>query len=114
LHHTTTLSTIHSALKFKTSAIIFGLVLCANGSISVARADESKSGLQTELTDTTISGYVDASADIGAGAPSELSASFSVSSVPEPSSIGLFAVGIAALGLVGLANRRSGFQNTRR
>jgi len=99
-------STLHLVMKFKTAAIILGVFLFANALISVARADESKPGLQTELTDTTISGYVDASADIGVGAPSDLSASFSVSTVPEPSSICLFATGVLAFAAFGTVTRR--------
>ena len=88
---------LYVVMKFRTSAVTLGLMVFVSAFISVGHADEHASGLQTELTDTTISGYVDSSADIGVGASSDLSASFSPSSVPEPSSLGLIGLGVLAI-----------------
>jgi hypothetical protein len=97
---------LRTVMNFRASSVTLGLLLFASASFSVAHADEHASGIQTELADTTISGYADASADIGVGAPSDFSASFSVSSVPEPSSVDLIAVGSLAFGLFGMARHR--------
>jgi hypothetical protein len=90
----------------QTSAITLAFALFANALICDANADERPSGLQTELTDTTISGDVDASADIGTVAPPDLSATFSISAVPEPSSIRLLSVGAAGVIIFSIAKRR--------
>ena len=93
-------------MKLKTSAVSLALALFANALICDAHADERLSGLQTELTDTTISGYVDASADIGTVASPDLSATFLISAVPEPSSIRLLSVGAAGVIIFSIAKRR--------
>jgi hypothetical protein len=88
--------------ELRTLVIVLVMSFLFNGLIPVAFADEKPSAFQTELTDTTVSGYVSASADLpfptdsDALAPADMSASFSPSSVPEPSAISLFAVGILA------------------
>ncbi len=87
--------------ELRTLAIVL-VVSFLNGLIPVAFADEKTSPLQTALTATTVSGYVSTSADLpvpmdsGTLAPADMSASFSPSSVPEPSAISLFTVGIFA------------------
>jgi len=58
-------------------------------------ADEKPSALESALGYTTISGNVESSVlvDDGMLAPSDISTSFSLSPIPEPSSIDLIAVG---------------------
>jgi hypothetical protein len=76
---------------------------------SSVRADEKTTQIQTALSSTTVSGYDTASItwsgssdsstlmDSSTFAPSASSASFSPSSAPEPSTIGLFSIGVLAL-----------------
>jgi hypothetical protein len=90
-------------------AIIATIVFSATACVSGARADEKMSMIQTELSNTTISGGDvtlynpgDSSdspmlTDSSTFAPSTFSESFSPSPVPEPSTIGLFAAGILTL-----------------
>jgi hypothetical protein len=99
------LSKLQFRMKFRTSAITVALALVANALISVAYADERLSGIQTELTDTTISGYVNASADVGTTVPSDFSVADSISAVPEPSSIVLFAMGAVGFIIFTRSNR---------
>jgi hypothetical protein len=97
--------------ELRTLVIVLVMSFLFNGLIPVAFADEKPSAFQTELTDTTVSGYVSASADLpfptdsDALAPADMSASFSPSSVPEPSAISLFAVGILAFAVFARSTR---------
>ena len=101
-------------------ALLIALVTTA--SVPVARADEKPSAIQTALSNTTLGGgdiplYVDpissdGSINIAVGnvdGIAGLSMSFSPSSVPEPSSIGLFAVGAVGIFIYSIANQRRRF-----
>lgn len=90
-------------------ALIVLAVAFSGAVVPAAFADEHPSALQTALTSTTVSGG-DIPPDFGLTGVSDSppvvgtsddfaapSVSFSPSSVPEPSSIGLFATGILAL-----------------
>ena len=59
-------------MKLRTAVTVLAFTFIANALVFVADADEQRPiALQTELTDTTISGYVETS--------------ISISEVPEPS-----------------------------
>jgi PEP-CTERM motif len=98
----------------KKSILILAVALFAIA--SSVRADEKMNSLQTALSSTTISGYDTVSfassdssilMDSSTFAPSEFSASFSPSPAPEPSTIGLFSIGLLALIIFVRVNRGS-------
>jgi preprotein translocase subunit SecG len=104
--------------KLNRATIILAIAFIANAFVTAAYADEKFSSFDTALTSTTLSGgdipwynpgdSSDSSilTDSSALAPSAFSVSFSPSPVPEPTTMGLFAVGILILGIFAKAKRR--------
>ena len=100
--------------KLNRATIILAIAFIANAFVTAAYADEKFSSFDTALTSTTLSGGDipwynpgDSSilTDSSALAPSAFSVLFSPSPVPEPTTMGLFAVGILTLGIFAKAKR---------
>jgi hypothetical protein len=110
--------------KFGTVVILLGIALIANAFVAVAHADEPRpSAFQTALSNTTLfdnfppacGDSTDTNVVIGGDTinAAGLSSSFSVSSVPEPSSVGLIAVGSVVFAMVGVTRQRSLYRTNR-
>ena len=99
--------------KFGLATIALAITLIANTFVTVAHADEQIAPLQVTLTITSSDipldnpGDLSIQTDSSALVPSPLSQSFSPSPVPEPSTIGLSALGILTLLAFTGAKRRS-------
>jgi hypothetical protein len=103
-------------MKLGKATTVLAVIFMVNACVSGAFADEKLSGLNSALSNSTISGSVLSFCDFGdssvvtgdvIGSSAAVPVSFAVSSVPEPASSGLLAAGILMLAIFARAKRPS-------